>query len=91
MRIWDLHCHLPSTRMPPGTLTEQVGRMLEIAGRVGIEKIGLFLKTGKPEGPDSDDEILRALTRYQGRVHGRVLSGCCRAKPKADDGRTGCR
>jgi hypothetical protein len=72
MRIWDLHCHLPSKHMPAGTLTEQMEHMLEIAGRVGIEKIGAFLRTGKPDGPHSDREILRALTRYEGRVFGFV-------------------
>jgi predicted TIM-barrel fold metal-dependent hydrolase len=72
MRIWDLHCHLPSKHMPAGTLTEQMGRMLEIAGRVGIEKIGVFLRTGSPDGPHSDEEILRALSRYEGRVFGFV-------------------
>jgi predicted TIM-barrel fold metal-dependent hydrolase len=72
MRIWDLHCHLPSRHMAAGTLTEQLGRMLQIAGRVGIEKIGVFLRTGKPDGPSSDREILRALTRYEGRAFGFV-------------------
>lgn len=72
MRIWDLHCHLPSKHMPDGTLTEQMGLMLEIAGRVGIERIGVFLRTGRTEGPNDDAEILRALTRYRGRVFGFV-------------------
>jgi predicted TIM-barrel fold metal-dependent hydrolase len=72
MRIWDLHCHLPSAHMAAGTLAEQMERMLEIAGRVGIEKLGVFLRTGKPDGPHSDQEILRALTRHKGRVFGFV-------------------
>jgi predicted TIM-barrel fold metal-dependent hydrolase len=58
--------------MPGRTLTEQMGLMLEIAGRVGIEKIGVFLQTGRKEGPNDDAEILRALTRYHGRVFGFV-------------------
>ncbi|MEJ2702174.1 MAG: amidohydrolase family protein [Sedimentisphaerales bacterium] len=72
MRIWDLHCHLPSAHMQAGTLSEQLERMLEIAGRVGIEKLGLFLRTGQADGPHSDREILRALTRHEGRVFGFV-------------------
>lgn len=72
MRIWDLHCHLPSNHMPAGTFTEQLERMLEIAGRVGIEKLGLFLPTGQPDGPYSDREILSGLTKHEGRVFGFV-------------------
>lgn len=70
MRIWDLHCHLPAERIPGKTLAEQIESALEIAGRVGIEKLGLFLRTGKSEGIGSDGEILHALTKYQGRVFG---------------------
>jgi predicted TIM-barrel fold metal-dependent hydrolase len=58
--------------MPSGTLTEQLERMLEIAARLGIEKLGLFLRTGKLDGPHSDREILRALTKHEGRVFGFV-------------------
>ncbi len=72
MKIWDMHCHLPSRNVSGGTLAEQMEHMLEIAGRVGIEKIGVFLQTGKPEGPNSDRQILRALTRFEGRVFGFV-------------------
>ena len=72
MTIWDIHCHLPAERVRGKTLTDQIGHLLEIAGRVGIEKIGLFLRTGKDSGPDSDQEILRALTRYEGRAFGFV-------------------
>ncbi|NUQ65745.1 MAG: amidohydrolase family protein [Pirellulales bacterium] len=72
MKIWDLHCHLPSSHMPAGTLSEQIERMLEIAARVGIEKLCLFLRPGEADGPASDAEILRALTRCQGRAFGFV-------------------
>jgi hypothetical protein len=46
--------------------------MLEVAGRVGSEKIDVFLKTESSEGLTSDDELLRALTQRSGRVFGRV-------------------
>lgn len=84
MRIWDLHCHLPSKHVSGGTLTEQMGRMLEIAERVGIERIGAFLRTGKTDGPDSDEEILRALTRYEGRVFGFVWCNLFEVKESVD-------
>lgn len=71
MRIWDLHCHLPSPRVGGGSLVEQMGRMLEIAERVGIEKICVFLRTGG-QGPNSDGQILDALERYRGRAFGFV-------------------
>jgi len=72
MRIWDLHCHLPGPRMTGRTLTEQMEQMLMIAERVGIEKIGLFLRTGKQDGLGSDREIRDALRRFEGRVFGFV-------------------
>ena len=72
MKIWDLHCHLPSKLVSGKTLSDQMGTMLEIAGRVGIEKIGVFLKTELSDGPNSDKEVLEALTRYSGRVFGFV-------------------
>ena len=72
MKIWDLHCHLPSNRVRGKTLSQQMGSMLEIAGRVGIEKLGVFLKTELSDGPTSDEELMRALTEYRGRVFGFV-------------------
>jgi predicted TIM-barrel fold metal-dependent hydrolase len=72
MKIWDLHCHLPSNYVPGETLAQQMGKMLEIAGRVGIEKIGVFLKTELSDGPNSDEEVERALNQYRGRVLGFV-------------------
>lgn len=68
MRIWDLHCHLPSFRVPGETLSEQIDGMLTIAGRVGIEKIGLFLRTP----PEREAEIEEALERHRGRAFGFV-------------------
>lgn len=70
-RIWDAHCHLPSGRVPGETLTDQMGNMLEIAGRVGIDKLTVFLRTDRDDQPDND-EIRRALETYQGRVFGFV-------------------
>ena len=69
MEIWDLHCHLPSSRVPGGSITEQVGNMLEIAARVDIDKIGVFLRTGDPK---RNEEVQRALEKYRGRAFGFV-------------------
>lgn len=69
MEIWDLHCHLPSSRVPGDTLSEQVDSTLEIASRVDIDKIGLFLRTG---GEERNAEIREVLDRHRGRVFGFV-------------------
>lgn len=54
MRIWDIHCHLPTDRVRGKTLSEQVESMLEIAQRVGIDRIGVFLRM-EPKGPPPDE------------------------------------
>ena len=69
MDIWDLHCHLPSDRVPGDALTEQMGNMLEIAGRVDVDKICPFLHVGEPK---QNEEVRRALERYRGRALGFV-------------------
>lgn len=71
MKIWDIHCHLPSSRVEGHSLTDQMGRMVEIAERVGVERLCVFLRTGR-DGINDDAEILRALNRYYGRVFGFV-------------------
>ena len=71
MNIWDLHCHLPSSRVPGQTLDAQMDKLLEIAGRVGIHRLCVFLRTGRDEGP-SDQEIREALERRRQRIFGFV-------------------
>jgi len=67
MRIWDLHCHPEGDRVPGRNLTEKVGSLMEIASRVGIERLGLFLRV--PEtGPEEETEQL--LRRYPGKLFG---------------------
>ena len=85
MRIWDLHCHLPTNYVRGKTLSQQMGSMLEIAGRVGIEKIGVFLKTELSDGPNSDEEVLRALTEHSGRVFGFVWCNLFEVKKSIDN------
>ncbi|MFI4877165.1 MAG: amidohydrolase family protein [Blastopirellula sp. JB062] len=72
MKIWDMHCHLPSPNLTGESLLEQAENMLEIASRLKISKLCLFLETGKPRGPFSDDEIMRVLERYYDRLYGFV-------------------
>ncbi|UUO06194.1 amidohydrolase family protein [Blastopirellula sp. J2-11] len=72
MKIWDMHCHLPSPQLTGDSLMEQAEQLLAIAGRVGISKLCLFLEVGKPLGPFSDDEIVRVLERYYDRLYGFV-------------------
>lgn len=70
-RIWDIHCHLPSRRVQGNTLREQTANMLETAERVGIDKICLFLRTGRDQEPTNED-IRQLLDAYEGRVFGFV-------------------
>lgn len=63
MKIWDLHCHPDLGRVPGRTFTEHVDNVLRIAERVGIERIGLFLRANKDE-----KEIADVLDRYRDRV-----------------------
>lgn len=63
MRIWDIHCHPEGPRVPGRTLTEKVENLLEISGRMGIERFGLFLRPGNDE-----KEILSLLDRYRDKL-----------------------
>jgi len=71
MEIWDIHCHLPSNRVPGRNLDEQMANMIEIGRRVGIDKFGLFLRTERDRGP-SNDEIRRAVEKHHPHVLGFV-------------------
>lgn len=63
MKIWDLHCHPEDPRAPGRTFTEKVDNILEIAGRVGIERLGLLIRAEKDQ-----KEIATVLERYKDRV-----------------------
>lgn len=84
MRIWDLHCHLPSSRVQGGSLLAQAESMLEIAARVGITRLCLFLRTGKASGPNSDHEILQTLQRHHGRLFGFVWCDLAQTQESVD-------
>ena len=67
MRIWDLHCHPEGYRVPGQTLTEKVENLMEIASRVGIDRLCLFLRV--PESVP-EKETLQILTRYPKKLFG---------------------
>ncbi len=73
MRIWDIHCHLPTPHVPGRDFAHQVAAVLSIAQRVGIDRLGLFLRTGiQQANHPSDEEIERVLVQYRGKVFGFV-------------------
>jgi hypothetical protein len=65
MRIWDLHCHVDEPRVPGRTFTQKVENTLRIAERVGIERLGLFLRADKDQ-----KEIAQVLERHRDKVFG---------------------
>jgi len=83
IRIWDLHCHLPSRRVAGETLSDQIARMLEIGARLGIERIGVFLRTGR--STQGDREIERALETHRGRALGFVWCSLPDTRQSVDD------
>ncbi|MFV1994271.1 MAG: amidohydrolase family protein, partial [Verrucomicrobiales bacterium] len=74
--IWDLHCHLPAFR--GATPEECVDRMIEIGGRLGIERFCVYMGMKWERDPDpgsfrrQNDEILRALNHRPDRILGFV-------------------
>ena len=73
--IWDAHVHLSGV---PGTVEQRVDRLLEFAGRLGIERIVLHMGTSFVEDPSPEevrkqnDEVLRAVAHAPDRVFGFV-------------------
>lgn len=64
MKIWDMHCHIEPSPVPGRTFTEKVEYVIEVAGRMGIEGIGLLLRL---ENQDHK-EVERTLVRYRNKV-----------------------
>jgi hypothetical protein len=67
MRIWDLHCHPEGDRVPGRTFSEKLDNLLQIAGRMGIERLCLFLRVGETV---SEKDALEAFKRYPGKLFG---------------------
>lgn len=72
--IWDLHCHL--TGVPGRTPEERMAQLLELADRVGIDKLcvymGLtFLKNPTPEElRRQNDDVVQAISHWADRAYG---------------------
>lgn len=65
MRIWDIHCHPAEPRVRGRTFTEKLEHVIEVAGRMGIERLGLLVRADKDAR-----EIEQALVRYRDKVFG---------------------
>ena len=63
--IWDIHCHPQDPRIQGRTLMEKVETSIRVADRMGIERLGLFLRPGKEA-----KEIQDVLVRYRNKVFG---------------------
>src|SRR5260370_23415060 len=63
--IWDIHCHPQAPRIQGRTLMEKVETLIRVADRMGIERLGLFLRPGKEA-----KEIQDVLVRYRNKVFG---------------------
>jgi uncharacterized protein len=65
MRIWDLHCHPEGDRVPGRTFAEKVDSLIEIASRMGIERLNMFLRAGETV---SEKEVVDVLKRYPDKL-----------------------
>jgi predicted TIM-barrel fold metal-dependent hydrolase len=73
--IWDAHVHLSGVA---GTVEQRVDGLLEYAGRMGIERLVLFMGTAFVSAPSpaelrkENDEVLRAIAHAPDRILGMV-------------------
>lgn len=65
MKIWDIHCHADWPTVAGETLAQKVEYVIQIAERMGIERLGLFLRPN-----NNDREISDVLNRYRQQVFG---------------------
>ena len=65
MRIWDLHCHPEGDRVPGRTFAEKIDNLIEIASRMGIERLNMFLRVGETV---SEKEVVDVLKRYPDKL-----------------------
>ena len=76
MEIWDLHSHLAG--VPGKTPEERMARIIEVADRMGIARLCVFmgLKLTYDPTPDEfrreNDEVLQALAHWHDRAFGFV-------------------
>jgi hypothetical protein len=76
MRIWDLHVHFSG--VPGDTPEARLARLIEIADRMGIERLCVYMgmKWDKDPAPEKfradNDEVLRAIEKFPTRAFGFV-------------------
>jgi predicted TIM-barrel fold metal-dependent hydrolase len=76
MRIWDLHCHLSG--VPGDPPEERMARLVEIAQRMGIERLCVYmgLQWSKDPAPEKfhreNDEVMRAIAKFPEQTFGFV-------------------
>lgn len=75
MEIWDGHCHINAYS---GTPAERVGKMLEVADRMGVSRLCIYMGTTFYTEPTEEqlklanDEVLEAVAAWPDRVFGWV-------------------
>jgi uncharacterized protein len=74
--IWDLHCHIAT--FPGRTPDERMGRLMEYADRMGIERVCIYMGEHWSQNPSPDDmrrqndDVLQALSHWHHRAFGFV-------------------
>ncbi|MFN7139239.1 MAG: amidohydrolase family protein [Limisphaerales bacterium] len=72
--IWDLHCHLAG--VPGRTPDERMAQLIEIANRMGIERICVYMGMNWSYDPapedfrQQNDEVIQALSHWHHRAFG---------------------
>jgi predicted TIM-barrel fold metal-dependent hydrolase len=75
--IWDVHCHLASP-LKESTPEARLGRLLEVADRMGIGRLCVYMGMKWSYDPSpadfrkQNDEVLAAIRRYPERAFGFV-------------------
>ncbi len=78
MRIWDFHCHMAGPALPGATPEEKARHLVAVAGRMGIERLCLYMGTRFLADPtpeqlrEQNDEVLRAVAACPDRIFGFV-------------------
>ena len=73
--IWDVHCHLASP-LTGGTPEARLGRLLEVADRMGIARLCVYMgmKWSYDPSPENfheqNDQVLAAIKKYPDRAFG---------------------
>jgi predicted TIM-barrel fold metal-dependent hydrolase len=76
MEIWDVHCHLAG--LPGNTPDARLARFLEIADRMGIARVCVYMGMNWSYDPSpadlrqQNDEVLAAIAKFPDRAYGFV-------------------